>query len=56
MPPQVIPQYRDFSIPRKGQRLAILRLEFPVTTEDIKQITDWLNLMKNTLEDAGGTN
>lgn len=53
-PSQVAPQFLDFIIPRKGQRLAILRLEFPVTKEDVEQITAWLDLMKNTLEDDRG--
>ncbi len=42
---------RDYSIPRKGQKVAILRLEYPVTKNDIAQITNWLELMKNTLSE-----
>lgn len=44
-------QLRDFAIPRKGQKLAILRLEFPVSSGDIAQIENWLKLMKDTLAD-----
>ncbi|MDD4052162.1 MAG: hypothetical protein PHR28_09740 [candidate division Zixibacteria bacterium] len=40
---------RDYTIPRKEQRLAILRLEYPVTQEDINQIAKWLELMKGTI-------
>ena len=42
---------RDYIIPRKGQRLAVLRLEYPVTKADINLIKSWLELMANTLED-----
>lgn len=45
------PLIKDYSIPRKGQKQAILRLEYPVTQEDIEQIEKWLKLMGSTLED-----
>ncbi|MCX6827810.1 MAG: hypothetical protein NT002_00775 [candidate division Zixibacteria bacterium] len=40
---------RDYTIPRKGQKLAILRLEYPITKDDIEQITKWLELMRGTI-------
>lgn len=43
------PVYRDYAIPRKQQRMAVLRLEYPVTQEDIDQIGKWLELMKDTI-------
>ena len=52
--PKVAPQFRDFTIPRRGQRLAILRLEYPVTEGDIQLIADWLKLMTKSLEDEKG--
>jgi hypothetical protein len=42
---------RDYSIPRKGDKIAILRLEYPVSKEDIEQIKKWLELMGNTIPD-----
>ncbi|MFH1374014.1 MAG: hypothetical protein ABII79_09485 [bacterium] len=42
---------RDFSIPRKAGRLAILRLEYPISSQDIDQIRSWLDLMGNTISD-----
>jgi hypothetical protein len=42
---------RDYIIPRKGQRLAVLRLEFPATKADIDLIKSWLELMAGTLEE-----
>lgn len=42
---------RDFSIPRKAGRLAVLRLEYPISSQDIDQIRSWLDLMGNTITD-----
>lgn len=44
---------RDYSIPRRDQKLAILRLEYPVTKDDIEHIGKWLDLMKDTIPDQG---
>lgn len=40
---------KDYSIPRKGNRTAIIRLEYPVTRDDLNQISTWLKLMENTI-------
>lgn len=40
---------KDYSIPRKGNRTAIIRLEHPVTRDDLNQISTWLKLMENTI-------
>lgn len=45
---------RDYSIPRRGQKTAIIRLEHPLTKDDIEQIRKWLELMENTLTDDNG--
>lgn len=45
------PQVRDYAIPRKGQKVAILRLEYPVSAEDVEQIEKWLELMKGTISE-----
>ncbi len=42
---------QDYSIPRMGGRLAVLRLEYPVSQADIEQIRRWLDLMGNALGD-----
>lgn len=42
---------RDFSIPRKAGRMAILRLEYPISSQDIDQIRSWLDLMGNTISE-----
>jgi hypothetical protein len=44
-------QMRDYAIPRRAGKLAVLRLEFPVTAKDIEHITKWLALMKETISD-----
>ena len=40
---------RDFLIPRRGDKVAILRLEFPVTEADVDQITTWLDILRTSL-------
>lgn len=49
--PKATGQIRDYSIPRRGQKLAVLRLEYPVTSDDITQISNWLKLMEVTLSE-----
>lgn len=40
---------KDYLIPRKNDKVAILRLENPVNNEDIEFIQEWLNLLKKTI-------
>ena len=47
---------RDYAIPRKEGRLAILRLEYPISSQDISQIRKWLDLMGETLPTEGEAN
>ena len=47
---------RDFAIPRRGQKIAMLRLEYPVTEEDVDHITTWLELMKDTISEKPEVN
>lgn len=42
---------RDYCIPRVESRLALLRLEHPVSKHDLDQIGKWLDLLKDSLED-----
>lgn len=44
-------EVRDYAIPRKGQKVAILRLEYPVSADDVEQIEKWLELMKGTISE-----
>ena len=43
--------YRDYRIPRKGKKEAILRLEFPVKKHDLEQIRNWLKILKKSIND-----
>jgi len=45
-------QYREYLIPRKADRLAVLKLEKPVSKDDLIQIKKWLDLMADTLPDS----
>lgn len=40
---------RDYLIPRVGDKIALLRLEKPVTKADLDQVRSWLTLMEKTL-------
>lgn len=44
------PLIRDFQIPRRDNKLAILRLEFPISKRDIAHLKKWLEILENTLE------
>lgn len=44
-------EFGDYLIPRRGNRVALLRLEKPITLTDICQIEAWLRLFKETLTD-----
>ena len=40
------PVYTDFRIPRKDDRLAIIRLELPVVEHDMAIFRQWLELLQ----------
>ena len=40
---------RDFLLPRGGDKVAILRLEFPVTEADVNHIRAWLDILSASL-------
>jgi len=40
------PLVRDFRIPRRDGKLAVLRLEYPITIEDVEQLRSWLDILR----------
>lgn len=42
---------QDYVIPRKQDRIAVLRLEKPVTNDEIDLIVKWLDLLRSTIVD-----
>lgn len=42
---------KEYLIPRKGDKLALLKLEKPVSNEDIDLIVKWLDLLRITIVD-----
>src|ERR1035437_843339 len=43
------PNIMDYAIPRKGDRVAVLRLETPVSNDDIDTIIKWLDVLRGTI-------
>ncbi len=43
-------KFEVFSIPLKREKVAIIRIEFPVTVQDIHQINKWLELLRYSID------
>jgi len=43
---------RDYLIPRKQQRLAILRLEYPISKDDIVRLHKWIDLLDASTDES----